>query len=180
MKLPVRLLIVGLAAAVFLSIVGLTKVEAQTILTDEQLQRISTNCQSIKNSLNQLHASDALLRVNRGQIYESMVTKLMNNFNARLANNSLDNKGLLVVTGGYQSALTTFRTDYQAYERQLSAAIRIDCEKQPSEFHFAVEDARDKRKKVHTDVLRLHQYIDDYRASVSDFLINYERITESD
>lgn len=176
MKMPVRLLIIGLVATVFLSIIGLTpKVEAQAILSDDQLQRISTNCQSIKNTLNQLHATDALLRVNRGQIYEAMGAKLMNNFNIRLSSNNLDNQGLLVVTSAYQSALTTFRSDYQSYERQLSAAIRIDCEKQPSEFHFAIEDARDKRDKVHTDVVRLHQYIDDYRSAVNDFLINYER-----
>lgn len=177
MKLPVRLLVVGLVATVFLSVVSLTKVEAQTILTDEQLQRIAANCQTIKNSLDQLHATDALLRVNRGQIYESMGTKLMNNFNARLNSNGLDTQGLSVVTNGYQLALGMFRADYQSYERQLSAAIRIDCEKQPSEFHFAIEDARDKRNKVHSDVIRLHQYIDDYRSAVNDFLINYERVT---
>ena len=146
-------------------------------LTEQQIGLIRANCLSIKGSLAQLHASDALLRVNRGQIYESMGTKLMNSFNNRLNNNSLDNKGLVAVAGSYQTALATFRTDYQAYEQQLSALIKIDCAKDPVGFHASLEQARLKRATVRTDVLRLHQYIDDYRSAVNDFMLNFERVT---
>jgi len=132
---------------------------------------------SIKNSLSQLHASDALLRVNRGQVYESMAAKLMDTFNDRLAGNRLDNKAMTTVTSNYRSALTTFRTDYIAYEQKLSEAIRIDCSTQPNTFHAALEQARTLRTKVHDDVVRLHRIIDDYRSSVSDFLLNYERVS---
>lgn len=179
MKIPTRLIITGLVAAVLLSAVCFKLTYAQSALSQQQLQHISDNCLSIKSTLNQLHASDALLRVNRGQLYESVGSKLMNNFNARLSNNSLDNKGLVVVTNDYQTMLTSFRNDYTSYERQLSAAIQINCDTQPSEFHTAVEDARTKRDKLHTDVGRLNQYIDDYRSAVNDFLINYQRTSGS-
>jgi hypothetical protein len=176
MKIPMRLVIVGAIAALFLSITGLTATSAQSTLTSDQSNRISANCISIKNTLNQLHASDALLRVNRGQIYETMNTKLMDRFNARLQSNSLDTTGTLAVTNSYRSALSTFRADYQAYERQLSTAIKIDCTQKPAEFHAAIQDARTKREKVHTDVIRLHRYIDDYRSAVNDFFINFQRV----
>jgi len=146
-------------------------------LTPDQASRVKENCVSIKNSLGQLHASDALLRVNRGQVYESMAAKLMDTFNDRLAGNRLDNKAMTTVTGNYRSALTTFRTDYIAYEQKLSEAIRIDCATQPNTFHAALEQARTLRTKVHDDVVRLHRIIDDYRSSVSDFLLNYERVS---
>ena len=146
-------------------------------LTPDQTARVKENCVSIKNSLSQLHASDALLRVNRGQVYESMATKLMDTFNDRLAGNRLDNKATTTVTGNYRSALTTFRTDYIAYEQKLSEAIRIDCTSQPNTFHASLEQARTLRTKVHDDVIRLHHIIDDYRSSVSDFLLNYERVS---
>jgi len=178
MKLRARLIVLSLIATMVFSFVGLQGVSAQSDLSEEQLKRISSNCLSIKNSLNQLHASDALLRVNRGQLYDSIGSKLMNNFNSRLSSNNLDNKGLQATTNGYQTALTTFRNDYQLYERQLTATIRIDCDKSPAEFHNAIEDARVKRAKVHTDVLRLNLYIDDYRTGVNDFLINFERIAD--
>ena len=177
MKTPTRLMIIGVIATLFLSIAGFTTTQAQSILSSEQLQRISANCVSIKNTLNQLHASDALLRVNRGQVYEAMSTKLMDRFNSRLTSNDLDAVGTIAVTNGYRTALTTFRTDYQAYERQLSSAIKTDCEQKPAEFHASIEDAREKRGKVHQDILRLHQYIDDYRSAVNDFFINFERVT---
>lgn len=176
MRTPTRIVIIGAIAALFVSIAGLTATSAQSTLTSEQSKRISANCVSIKNTLNQLHASDALLRVNRGQIYETMNTKLMDRFNARLQSNSLDATGTLAVTNSYRSALATFRTDYQAYERQLSAAIRVDCSEKPAEFHAAIEDARSKREKVHNDVIRLHRYIDDYRSAVNDFFINFQRV----
>ena len=146
-------------------------------LTPDQAARVKANCVSIKNSLSQLHASDALLRVNRGQVYESMATKLMDTFNDRLAGNRLDNEAMTTVTSNYRSALTTFRVDYIAYEQKLSEAIKIDCTTQPNTFHAALEDARTLRTKVHDDVVRLHRIIDDYRSSVSDFLLNYERVS---
>jgi hypothetical protein len=146
-------------------------------LTPEQTQRVKANCVSIKSSLSQLHASDALLRVNRGQVYEAMSTKLMDTFNSRLASNSLDNKAMVTVTDNYRKALDTFRTDYIAYEQKLAAAIRIDCVSQPNTFHTTVQDARKLRKTVHEDVLKLHRFIDDYRSSVGDFLLNFERIS---
>ena len=146
-------------------------------LTPDQVAHIKSNCLSIKNSLNQLHASDALLRVNRGQTYESVASRLMDNFNNRLSVNSLDNKAMTTVTSNYRSALNKFRTDYIAYEQKLSAAIRTDCVAQPNTFHSTILEARELRETVHDDVLRLHRYIDDYRSSVGDFLLNFERVS---
>ena len=177
MKLPARLILVGFVAALLLSAVVVRTASAQTTLTNDQLQQISNNCLAIKNTLNQLHASDALLRVNRGQIYEAVGTKLMDKFNSRLSANGQDATGTTLVANDYRNALNTFRNDYQLYERQLSDAIKIDCDKQPADFYDAVESARSKRAKLHTDVQSLHNYIDDYRSAVSDFLINYERVT---
>jgi len=146
-------------------------------LTPDQVSHIKSNCVSIKNSLNQLHASDALLRVNRGQTYESVASRLMDNFNNRLSVNSLDNKAMTTVTSNYRSALNKFRIDYITYEQKLSAAIRTDCVAQPNTFHSTVLEARELRETVHDDVLKLHRYIDDYRSSVGDFLLNFERVS---
>lgn len=176
MKLRVSLLAFVIIAASLLW-VGSARAIASADLSDEQLGRIQANCLSIKGSLNQLHATDGLLRVNRGQLYESLGTKLMNNFNSRLGNNGLDNKGLIAVTQGYKNAQTTFINDYISYEQQLSSVIRIDCAKDPKPFHDGVESARVKRAAVHTDVVRLHKYIDDYRSAVSDFMLNFNRVT---
>ncbi len=175
-----RVLLVMTASALMVGALLLVTSRPATAddLTPEQTQRIKSNCVAIKGSLGQLHASDALLRVNRGQVYESMATRLMDAFNDRLSSNQLDNRAMTTVTTNYRNALATFRTDYIAYEQKLSDAMRIDCATQPNTFHTTVEDARKLRAAVHTDIQKLHRYIDDYRGSVGDFLLNYERVAQ--
>lgn len=169
--------LLGMLAAITL---GSSVVRAQSLimLTDDQKQLIVSNCISIKTSLNQLHVTDALLRVNRGQVYESMGTRLMDRFNDRLGSNNLDNKAMLSVTGSYRGQLNTFRSDYIKYEQSLSATIATDCTTNPTLFHMNLMEARRLRGIVHSDVLKLHQLIDDYRSSVGDFLLNYERVSD--
>jgi hypothetical protein len=166
------------ALTVLLGVTAQTAHAQSTSLTPDQIERIRSNCTTIKSTLNQLHASDALLRVNRGQVYESMASKLMDPFNSRLNNNRLDAKATSVVTTSYRTALDAFRNDYKAYEEKLSSAIRMDCISQPELFYNTIEEARLNRSKVHDDVLKLHRYIDDYRSAVGDFLLNYERVSE--
>ena len=176
LKLPLLALFISGVGIVFWTV----SVHAQSTaaLTPDQQQHIVSNCVSIKNGLSQLHASDALLRVNRGQIYESMGTKLMDRFNDRLSSNSLDNKAMVTVTDTYRTQLNAFRSDYISYEQKLSSALSIDCTTKPTEFYNTVEDARTLRNTVHSDVIKLHQSIDDYRSSVGDFLLNYERVSQ--
>lgn len=168
------LLILGLS----FSLAAVVNAQSSPELTDAEKNRISSNCVAIKSTVNQLHASDALLRVNRGQIYESMASSLMDKFNDRLSNNKLDNKAMTTVTTSYRTALTTFRSDYISYEQKISEALRIDCSTKPVEFYNTLQKARELRGVVHEDVKKLHKLIDDYRSSVGGFLLNYERLSE--
>jgi hypothetical protein len=138
-------------------------------ITAQQIQLIKNNCVSVKNTLTQLHSSDALLRVNMGQSYESMSTKLMTKFNNRLANNNIPNANLVDATANFDSILDTFRLDYIAYEEQLSIAINIDCQKQPVSFYDAVSSARSKRELVHSDIARLNQSLTQYKSELTTF-----------
>jgi len=172
------ILVGATAIAVLLGVSAQTAHAQSTQLTGEQIEKIRSNCTSIKSTLNQLHASDALLRVNRGQVYESMASKLMSPFNSRLSSNRLDSKAPSAVTDTYRSSLDTFRNNYREYEVKLSSAIRINCIDQPEQFHTTIQEARILRSKVHDDVLKLHRNIDDYRTAVGDFQLNYERVSE--
>ena len=174
----VKRLIIGISLATVISGLFFGIVAAQTQpMTDAQISQIKNNCMSAKSTIARLHANDALLRVNRGQMYESMTTKLMARFNARVDSNHLDSKDLESVTQNYNTALATFRTDYQAYEESLSGALNIDCTKEPVTFYDAVADARTKRSRVHVDVIKLHQYIDDYSAAFDAFTTNFYKLS---
>ena len=162
------------AVCVTVGIVGVSSAQSP-LMTDEQIERIRSNCVVAKNTLNQLHTSDALLRVNRGQIYEYMSTKLMDRFNGRASSNRFEVTDLTSAAQTYSSALATFRLSYQSYEEQLSKALAIDCRKEPVSFYDAVASARTKRTQVYVDVVKLHQHIDEYRSTVDAFEVNFQK-----
>jgi len=179
MKIYKKSLFAILVFVTILSVLSLMKVSAQdTPLNNQQIDQIYGNCTAAKNTLNQLHSSDALLRVNIGQIYESISTKLMDKFNGRLAKNSFDNVGFNSIFVSYNSALDIFRSDYKTYEEQLNSAINIDCEKQPILFYDAVVLARTDRIKVHDDIVMLNKFVDQYQTAVLQFEKDYQNSVE--
>ncbi len=156
-------------------LVGFSVFAQNNNLSDQQLEQIKSECLSTKNTLNQLHISDALLRVNRGQTYESMYTKLMDKFNDRLFYNKLDNSTLVSTADQYKTMLEGFRTDYQNYEEQLTKTINVDCSNHPAQFYEYVASARTKRELVHADILKLNLYIDQYQLALDQFSQEYNR-----
>lgn len=177
MKAFARPVIICVGLAIILSGVLLLKVAAQNnAITPQQIEQIRSGCSPLKNTLNQLHVSDALLRVNMGQRYELMLTKLMDRFNSRVSSNNLNNTGLVFVSGSYNTALDAFRSDYILYEEQMSATINIDCTNQPSEFYDAIVLAQTKRSQVYSDVAKLNNLIDQYESAVNQFEKDYQFI----
>lgn len=177
MRYIARIIIIGLlAAGVTLGLASAAQAQ-QASVSEAQQARIRSSCFEIKTNLTQLRTSDALLRVNRGQIYESIANKLMDRFNARLNSNHLDAKAMETVTTGYRKQLTKFREHYTSYADKLSEAIGVNCVDDPVRFYELVTAARKARLQLHDDVSALHSLITDYRNSVGDFLLNYERIS---
>lgn len=155
-----------------LSLVGLqmaASAQESVPMTEAHIERIRSNCVEAQSTLNQLHASDALLRVNRGQLYESMSTKLMVPFNSRVALNRLDSRQLLTIASRYEQELIAFRQTYQQYEEAMTQTLKINCTKQPVAFYDSLSDARKKRSLVHQNVLKLHKTIQDYKTEFEVF-----------
>lgn len=170
MKFYYKILTIIFALIAVLGFATFNNVSAtDATISNQQIDRIYGNCTQSKNTLNQLHASDALLRVNMGQIYESISTKLMTKFNTRVSNNKFDNTNLTSATNSYNSMLDNFRTDYKKYEERLTLAIDVDCKKQQIAFYDAVALARIERNRVHDDIVKMNQYIDQYQLAVNQF-----------
>jgi hypothetical protein len=175
MKISKKIVLTGFIFAVFIG--GLSVIKIASAQNDQptntQIQLVHENCLTLKSTLNQLHASDALLRVNMGQLYESMTIKLMNGFNGRIENNNLNNNSLVSVTRSYNGILDNFRNDYQTYEERLSIAMNVDCQNNPTSFYNAISSARYYRNRVHADILKLNQYIDRYQSTLDQFESDY-------
>jgi len=179
MKLSKRFLVFSLLSASLVGFGLMVKVSAQDEpMTQDQINTVLTNCTSATNTLNQLHASDALLRVNMGQEYESALTKLMTGFNGRIANNGFSNDILKAISSSYSGTLNKFRSDYISYESNLSGAIKTNCLKQPTAFYTAVDKARQSRIKLHDDVIKLNEYIEQYRVELDNFEAEYIAATK--
>lgn len=171
----IRRFLTPLVLVVAAVLLAATHVSAQSSLpmTNEHIQRIKDSCQQANRTLRQLHASDALLRVNRGQLYDLLSTKLMARMNSRLALNRLDASDLVMVTANFDRTLGEFRTRYQAYEEQLSATIKINCREKPTGFYNAVQESRELRGKVHESVRKLTEYIVEYDQKFKEFRSHY-------
>lgn len=142
-------------------------------LSETHKQRIVANCTSAKASLQQLHRSDASLRLNRGQLYEFISTKLMARLNSRIALNRLDGTELVAAAVRYERALNDFRERYRLYEEQLSAVLRINCSKQPEVFYYQVQEVREKRRSVGDVTDELEKYIVEYYEVFERFSHDY-------
>lgn len=165
MKYVVAVLLIACATAWS----AITPANAQfgDTLTDENIQLIKSRCVSARSSLERLHAADALLRVNLGQEYELISTKLMTRFTSRASLNRLDTTGLARVSADYERELTLFRDAYRDYEGSLTHAIQIDCTRDPEGFYGAIISARERRTAVHEKVVRLNQLVSQYPVEVA-------------
>ena len=147
--------------------------EGDTI-TDSQLVLIRAHCGEIQTTLSRIHANDALLRVNRGQLYERISTKLMAPFNSRVVLNKLDSTSLVPITTKYESDLKKFRITYQSYEELLSDTMKINCVNQPARFYDYLQQARLKREEVYASTQMLTAHILDYKKAFDEFARPYK------
>lgn len=143
-------------------------------MTDEHIARIRANCVDAQSTLFQLHASDAGLRVDRGQLYESISTKLMAPFNSRIVLNRVSDENLLTTATQYDKQLLAFRQQYQQYEEAMSATLRIKCVNQPVAFYDSIADTREKRRLTHEASVELHKIILNYGSEVETYAKNFK------
>lgn len=147
---------------------------AQVALPEEHLQRIRQNCVTAQTALNQLHASDALLRVNRGQLYENISTKLMAPLNSRIALNRHEGLKLAATTLEYDRQIDVFRSSYKQYEESMSRTLKINCGEQPAEFYQSVQSTRERRQRLHEDTETLTMLLRAYKTEFEDFAKDFE------
>lgn len=170
-----KVLVICCVSVAMLVAFPLAKVFAESnAISDQQITIIKTNCSQTKSSLNQVRVSDTVLRVNTGQSYDSMSSKLMSRFNDRTSSNNLKNSDLIAATKKFDSTLDTFRSDYKIYAEQLSLAIGIDCSTRPTEFYNAVDQANKYRSLVYADVIKLNDCLDQYQLALDQFEKDYQ------
>lgn len=130
------------------------------------LDAIQANCQTIRTALNRLHNNDAIVRVNTGQVYNDISSRLMARLNSRLVLNKIDAAELVALTSRFEKGRSSFSSRYNEYEAALSGLLKIDCKTQPTDFYSHLTLARDTRLKLSSSVRELNDIIAEYGTKV--------------
>ena len=162
-----------IAVVAIIGLVGVVPVLAQTstVITDEHIAKIKSNCQLARASLSQIHANDAPVYINRNQTYFSIGDKMMATLNSRLSLNRYDASQLVKTASDYNDSVGQFRNTYRMYDNAMTTAINTDCTKQPASFYDNVAAAREARQKVHDVIVKLTSDIHKYRSEVQTFKV---------
>lgn len=171
-------LTLGLIGVFLATALAAQSVNAQTSLPESQVENIRQNCVTAQTTLSQLHVSDALLRVNRGTLYENISTKLMAQLNSRIALNRLEGIRMSSITLEYDRQREIFRTSYIRYEESMSNTLKINCAEKPVEFYESVELTRQQRNALHESTLAITALLSDYKTAFEDFAKGFERQAE--
>lgn len=140
---------------------------AQTdALSSEALVNLRTNCGAIKTTINRIHTNDALVRVNVGQNYNAISTRLMAKLNSRLSLNKLNASKLVSATNEFESARQQFSSDYNSYDTTMSDLDKINCHDDPAKYHQKLVEARVGRQQLARDITTLNKLIVSYRDEV--------------
>lgn len=139
------------------------------VITDAQISAIRTHCTDIQGTLNRLKQADTLLRYNRGQLYRTIVDKLMSPLNQRIASNQLDGSELVATTAAYNKEYQVFFNAYKEYDIGLSQLFTIDCRKQPTTFYDKLSDVREKRIKLHDSSVKMTELAAQYKKQFDTF-----------
>lgn len=142
---------------------------AQTAnLSPEKESVVKQTCVSAQTVLQRIQHNDAATRVNRGQGYETIASRLMVPLNTRTTSNEYNSTAPLLIdtTEDFQQALENFKEDYENYDNAVSAALRTKCQDKPADFYGHLEDARSERQKVSNGITNLAGLIGQYRVNV--------------
>lgn len=137
-------------------------------LTSEKRDVVVQTCVSAQTVMQKIQHNDAATRVNRGQSYETIVSRFMTPLNTRSTSNGYNSSATLLTdtTKRYQQALESFKDHYESYDNAVSSALKTKCKDKPELFYGYVEDARRERQNVATDVGVLSGLISEYQANV--------------
>jgi hypothetical protein len=149
--------------------------QAASDITPEVVARIRARCVENQAALNRLHQTDAFLRSDRGNLYQTINGKLMVPMNRRLASNQLDGGALLSITSDYNAEYNRFYKAYVDYDNALSKVLDTDCDREPVSFYNALLEAREKRVKLSESNIKIKELIRQYGATFTEFKTNFEK-----
>lgn len=141
--------------AILLSVIPLNMSVSAAELSDAKIDRIVSNCDTIRDLLVNLQHTDSRTRVYLGRHYETIISKFITPLNVRLVENNMSTTAFIDNQNSYVATRQNFTIDYIEYQKSLEELVAMDCKTEPTKFYDKLEIVRTKRKIVADDVAKL-------------------------
>ena len=139
---------------------------AQTLnLSQDKLDTIKSRCSNSQFALEQIERRDAVSRINRGRAYDQLLRQI-SAFNSRFAYNKISSPDLLQITSDIETAVDSFRSDYDTYDNDITSALHTDCKNDPRKYYEHIVQARVDRAAIGTQVQVISDLTEKYRAAL--------------
>lgn len=135
-------------------------------LDADQKGVISTNCDTIKQSIQQLTRADSKTRVYLGSSYENALTNFIIPLNLRLTKNNKPSAGLTSIQSKFAEKRQVFNDTYTDYMKQVEDLLAIDCRVEPEVFYEQLTKARASRATLQKTTLELNSLLHDHIEGV--------------
>jgi len=157
---------VSLLACLFV-VLATPTVHAEAVpLNDQQIELVRRNCIQIQSSMQRLERIETVARRNRGVGYESTL-KLMAALNSRVAANKLNVPEFIVTAAEMEKRVNDFDRNYITYNNSFHTTMKFaNCQQQPVTFYDYLNQTRELRARVGTDVEAISKLLDDYQKSL--------------
>jgi len=150
---------------VSLSASAVVSAQSDSDMTSDKLDLVKTRCSSSQFALQQIEKRDAVSRINRGRAYDQMLRQV-SSFNSRFTYNKISAPDLVQLTSDLQTAVDTFRANYDKYDTDISDALKIDCKQKPADYYNMILKARDDRAAVGDEVNKIVDLMAQYRTAI--------------
>lgn len=173
MKMHQKISLLALIVTGATTIMVASTSRAELVVSKAQINAIKEHCVANQASLNQLHQTDAFLRIDRGNLYKTISDKLMVPLNRRIAANGLDGGLLVATTAQFNNEYKRFYAKYISYDTAISNLLSIDCTREPVSFYDALVKAREARTELNSSTQRLVDLARQYKTQFDTFRTNF-------
>lgn len=145
-----------------------------TNLSTAELNTITQNCATIRQSLKNLQKADSYTRVLLGADYQALITRFMTNLNLRLIKENRPNPSLTDLHSDFLVAKNNFSQDFIKYSQALEELTTFDCVSSPGEFYSKLENTRTKRQTLSNSAAKLLSLTKKHLSLVKELAKNYD------
>jgi Asp-tRNA(Asn)/Glu-tRNA(Gln) amidotransferase C subunit len=138
-------------------------------ISNEKLENVALNCESIKQTLRRVQNIDKNARVSIGRSYQNILANYITPLNIRIIKNNQKENKLAEIQSDYVNAREKFNAEYIAYSQEFENLLKIDCKNEPKSFYDQLVATRQKRTDVAAASSKLREIIKNHIDEVKLF-----------